>query len=148
MELLTTPKTNYLLNASLETLHVESSEWLREINFWNDELNFFMKLIAIKREISGFPASELGKLEKQLTHITNQKIERLRKGVESHERLLSSLFKADTFGDEESYRYAHKKLLKEMYEVNKLIRDFKKDFFSFIHKHQNAVHTALKDYKN
>jgi hypothetical protein len=41
MELLTSQKMEYLLDASLQALHAESLEWIQEIDFWKDEMIFF-----------------------------------------------------------------------------------------------------------
>ena len=41
MELLTSPKATYLLEADLVILHEESQEWLNDISFWRDEIAFF-----------------------------------------------------------------------------------------------------------
>jgi hypothetical protein len=132
MELLANPKTEYLLQASLATLHVESQEWLKEIEFWRDELAFFYKLLREKESIEDFPKEALTAMQKELVRIDSEKLEVMKNQVHSHENSLSALLKTTSLQDEEQYRETHRKLLIEIYEVQSLIRNYKKELFSFI----------------
>jgi hypothetical protein len=136
MELLANPKTEYLLQASLKSLHVESQEWLKEIEFWRDELAFFYKLLREKESIEDFPKEALVAIQKELIRIDSEKLEVIKNQVQSHENSLSALLKATSMQDEELYRETHRKLLIEIYEVQSLIRIYKKELFSFISRHK------------
>ena len=48
METLTSPKSEYLLEAGLDVLHFESREWLSDLKFQKSELDFFLKLLNSK----------------------------------------------------------------------------------------------------
>jgi hypothetical protein len=136
MELLAIPKTEYLLDASLESLHQESQEWIREIEFWNDELTFFYKLLRQKESKRSFPSVDLAAIEKELVRINAEKMEPVRNGVLSHERLLSSVAKSQSLNEERVYREAHRRLLMEVFGLYGTIREFKKRVFKLMLEHE------------
>ncbi len=136
MELLFSPRMEYLLDASLETLHSESLEWLKEIGFWQDEMAFFYKLLHKKESKESFPSEELAALEKKLVGITGDKLDKTMNEVQNHERFLASLMRTTSFHEEENYRQAHRRLLQDIYDIHALIRDFKKDVFVFVQQYQ------------
>ena len=135
MELLTYSRSAYLLNASLESLHVESREWIKEMDFLKDEVAFFHHLIQKKEAIKSFPAQEFQALENDLIHIGNE-VDKMREKVSSHEQSLAELFKTTQTQKEETYRQMHRKLLLEMYDLHSLFRKFKKDVFSFVQQYE------------
>jgi hypothetical protein len=132
MELLGNPKTEYLLDASLETLHAESREWLNEIAFWNEEMTFFYKLIHLREPHISFPTEGLAGLEKNLIEITSTQLGKLKADVESHERTVGRLVRNSSFGEEREYHDFHRDLLRRMYDQQRIIREFKKNIFSFV----------------
>jgi hypothetical protein len=136
MELLAIPKTEYLLDASLESLHQESQEWIREIEFWDDELTFFYKLLRQKESKRSFPPEDLAVIEKELVRINAEKMEPVRNGVLSHERLLSSVARSESLNEERVYREAHRRLLMEVLGLYGTIREFKKRVFKLMLEHE------------
>ena len=136
MELLTDPKNEYLLDASLDSLHAESQNWLKELEFLGDEMAFFYKLLHKKESKKGFPAKDIADLEKALVKLNTEKVDRARTGVLSHERLLSSIIKSTSMAEEQVYREAHRKLHAELSELQPLVRSFKKAVFDFYRKYE------------
>src|SRR5688572_8049526 len=136
MELLSSPKMGYLLDASLESLHSESQEWLKEIGFWQDEMAFFYKLLHKKESKESFPSKELAAIEKKLVGITSDMLDKIMNAVQNHERSLALLIRTTSFQEEENYRQAHRRLLQDVYEVHVVIRNFKKDVFAFVQQYQ------------
>lgn len=132
MELISIAKTDHLLNASLESLHTDSREWLSEIDFWNEEMSFFYKLMHRREPHISFPTANLASVEKEMIQITSEDLCRLKSEVESHERSLSALVKNNSFGEEQEYRDRHKNLLRDMYNIQVRIKKFKSSVFSFV----------------
>lgn len=131
MELLVYPKTEYALDASLETLHAESQSWLNDLEFWGDEMSFFYKLLH-RREAKGiFPSNELADVEKELVKLNGERLTKTKSSVLSHERLLSSSLQSQSLAEEEVYREAHRTLLIEIYELQVAMRSFKKNVFTY-----------------
>jgi hypothetical protein len=135
MELLTYPKAEYLLDASLESLHAESLEWLKEIDFWRDEMAFFYKILHRKETRNSFPTQEVAAIEKDLIGINGEKLDRIRHDVQHHEQSLSVLLKGNSIQDEEKYRRTHREILLDISSLNLIIRNFKRELFSFVQKY-------------
>ncbi len=134
MELLTYPKTEYLLDASLESLHAESLTWQKDIDFWTEEMAFYHKLLHKKELVETYPPLDLAFLEKDLIKIYGERLDKSRMEIKSHERALTSVIKSTSLQEEENFRETHRRILMEIYEIQMLIRIFKKRVFEFIKK--------------
>lgn len=132
MKLITNPKTEYLQDASLETLHAKSREWLNEIDFWIEEMAFFYNLIHMREPHIFFPTARLADLERELITLTSDHLTKLRIDVENHERVLARMVKNISLDEEREYRERHRNLLTEMNSLEVGIREFKRNVFSFV----------------
>jgi hypothetical protein len=132
MKLINAPATEYLLDASLESLHTESREWLSEIYFWSDEMSFFYKLINLREPHFPFPTADLAALEKELIQITTENLGKVKSEVRKHERALHAIVTNTSLVEERDYRDRHRSLLIEIHNTQSLIRKFKKNVYSFI----------------
>lgn len=133
MELLTSPKSAYLLNAGLETLHEQSEEWLSEIEFWRDEAAFFYTLI-VKKTLKSIPMNakdNIQKIEKELISITGGELDELQRSVEQHEKFLCRILESQKM-DEGSYRNKHRELSVKFYQFEKRFKSLKKEVFNLI----------------
>jgi hypothetical protein len=133
MEMLTSPKTEYLLQSSLEVLHEQSLEYLNEIDFMKVEISFFNKLLN-KNAGKQFPGEQSAALGKRMIKFVSSTIPDLRKKIMEHERWLSDIIKTDTLGRQESYREVHRALTKEMTMCRENFVRLKKKVFSFAKK--------------
>jgi hypothetical protein len=136
MELLTYPNSKYLLEASIDSLHAESLEWLKEIDFWKEEMTFFYKLLHTKNTFAGFPSEELASIDKELIRINSDKLDKIKKEVQDHEQMLTSILKTPTLIGKEKYSERHYNLHLEIFSVSELIRDIKRIVFSFAKKYE------------
>lgn len=132
MKLINSSGTEYLLDSSLESLHTESREWLTEIDFWNDEMSFFYKLIHLREPHLSFPSADLAALEKELIHVTTQSLGKVKREVENQERALRAVVNNTSLVKERAYRGRHRSLVIEIHNTQDLIIKFKKQAFSFI----------------
>jgi hypothetical protein len=126
------PKTDYLLDASLESLHAQSIEWLNELEFWSDEMTFFYRMLHHKKLSKTFPTSQVAEIDKQIVWLNGEALNKVKTGVSSHERLLAAAYKSSSLAEEQVYREAHRKLRNDMSALDNVIRAFKKKLFSFI----------------
>lgn len=134
MKTLEYPKTDYLLSASLESLHTESLEWNMEMDFLYDEITFFYKLLHKKELNDRFPSAEFAAVEKELIRINSEELDPLRTAIKKHESDLAAMLRSSSPTGEENYREEHKNLYVRVSDLNKLVRRFKKDVFSFVQK--------------
>ena len=131
--MLTSPKTQYLLQASLEVLHEQSREYLNEIDFMKIELAFFNKLLN-KNAGKQFPTEQAAALSKRITKFMSRSLPGLLKKIMEHEQWLSDIIKTNTLGRQESYREVHRDLTKEMIMCRQTFIRLKKKVFSFAKK--------------
>lgn len=129
MELLNSPSDEYLLFASLETLHAESIDWNKEIAFWEQELRFLYKVLHRKWSIQPFPSMDLATLEKELINITSGDLFNMKEEVRQHERLLAALVKNNSLQEDGEYREQHKEIRQKMHVLNTEIKTYKLNLF-------------------
>ena len=132
METLTSPKTEYLLQAGLEVLHEQSLEYLKEIDFMKVEITFFNKLLN-RNAGKQFPTEQAAALGKRMIKFVGT-LPELRKKIVEHERWLSDIIKTDTLGRQESYRVIHRDLTNQMNRCREGFMRLKKKVFSFAKK--------------
>lgn len=133
MNIETSPKSIYLLNAAVDVLHVQSNEWISEIAFWRDEAAFFYALVVEKTQNSvPLGARELLEdLEKKLVSLTGGELEALDSAVKKHENLLAHLIETQS-GHEEEYRDKHTVLAMKFSELERNFKTIKKEIFELM----------------
>lgn len=132
MNLLGYPKSDYLLEAPLKSLHDHSVTWLNELNFWKDEMVFFYHLLYHQKFSKPFPSAEMAEIEKEIVELNVERLDRLRSGVARHEQNLASVYRTASMAEEQIYREAHRNLLNDIDALYEDIRKFKKKIFSFV----------------
>lgn len=136
MEILTNNGTEYLLAASLEQLHHESKDWVKEVDFWKDEMSFFYKLLHSKTPPKSFPGKALASVDEKLVRINADLLDPLTHALRTHEQSLAMMVKTTSLQDEDSYRERHKSLLAQMQDAQHLIRSLKRYVFSFMQTYE------------
>lgn len=122
------PKTDYLLTSNTELLHNQSTIWLKDIEFWQDEIAFFYKRlhkIDSKKTVPITKFEELGWYLK----INTEKLEKHKNEIRIHENLLASLMRGSSINEEKNYRKTHGRLLKVMYDDQSMVTNFKSNLF-------------------
>lgn len=128
--LIANPKQSFLLGASLDVLHQESTEWMDTIDFWKDEAKFFDKLLKIKNPIEDKKYNEMNLLE-SLEKVQGDLVDQLREDVLEHEKLLVKLEKNESGQSDWDYREKHRRLKKRMELMENEFRAFKKVLFGY-----------------
>lgn len=131
MELLSHPKTEYLLDATLESLHRESVAWLEVIKFFRDEISLFHKLLHNQKLSNGFPSEEIAEVDKALVRFNGESLDKVRNDLSKQEKQLAAMLKSSSLSDEQSYRESHRKLLVDMQDLLANIKMFKQKVSSF-----------------
>ena len=133
MKLLTLPTSEYLLDIGIEELHIQSLEWLNKINFCNDEVDFFFRLIADKKKCT-VPISiqnTIWHLEKKLLKVSEIEMADIKKDIQKHEIFLKSIM-VNRDNDEELCREIHSDLDTRFKYFEKHFKQVKKDVFELI----------------
>lgn len=133
MELIESPKSAYLLDASLEILHFESNEWMSEIAFWKDETGFFQKLLEkiAPRVKSMESRAELEHLQNQIILFRFELLDQLKDKVSLHEKYLSNILDAKEEDSDQFYREKHKSLSDQIAGFANEIKKLKGEIFTF-----------------
>jgi nitroreductase len=126
MELLTAVKEQQLLEASLESLHEESMNWLRTILFWEDECKFYKELLEHKlfKHIS---QDDKEKIDSLLNHVIVDKLHSFKTEVLFHEKNLYQLLKSKN--DPYDFRQKHKLYTQHFLELESQTQQIKSGIF-------------------
>ncbi|GIV34423.1 MAG: hypothetical protein KatS3mg031_1958 [Chitinophagales bacterium] len=120
METLSSPKNEYLLEASIDVLHYESKEWLSELAYIKDELTFFMDLLkskSFKLRKEQQRQHILENMDKLAQSITVE----LENEIRSHEKQLAEML-SNHDGSDADFRNKHRQLKAK---VERLINDIR-----------------------
>ena len=139
MELLTSPKTTYLLEADLEILHQESREWLNEISYWRDEIAFFYTLMVKKgdKKFSIENKDELVHIQDEILHMSGKEFGDFEATINQHEIYLDTLLQNNSLRDERVFREKHKIISSEILNFDTRIRKLKKEIFALVKKNHS-----------
>ena len=102
------PNTELLLEASLDSLHGESREWLETVAFWKDETRFFRDLLENKKKSFG-NLSEYGKILEDLNQLHAGLYDYLVDDISEHEIFLGKVLKTEKGIADTEYREKHQK---------------------------------------
>jgi hypothetical protein len=132
MELLTYPKSEYLLDESLNALHGMSLTWIGELEFSKDEMAFLYKSLNQRKRNNEFPTKEITAIEKELIDLSSDGIYKLLNMLQNHNQEFDRLLYSTGFQNENLVRETHYKLQQEVYRVYELIKTFRKKVFSYL----------------
>lgn len=125
------PNTELLLGASLESLHLESREWLDTVAFWKDETRFFRDLLENKKKSFG-DLSEYGKILEDLNQLHAGLYDYLADDISAHEIFLAKVLKTKKGIADAEYREKHQKLKSRMDIFERDFRAFKRMVFGYV----------------
>jgi hypothetical protein len=131
MKLLRSTRNEYLLDASIESLHAESVVWLSQLNFWNEEIMFFNNILAYKKNSDSQTVDDLVTMEEELVRFRAEVLTKTQTAVSAHEKLLDALHH-ESSADESNGRHTHRILINEMVSLNNEIRQLRKNIFERI----------------
>jgi len=136
MELLTSPKATYLLEADLTVLHEESREWLNDISFWCDEIAFFYTLMIKKvdKDYGLENKSELAHIQDEILSLSGKEFSDMETVIKQHENYLSSLLESDLLKDERGFRDSHRAISSQVHAFDLRIHKLKKNIFALVMK--------------
>ncbi len=133
MKALYRPKTNYILEASMEELRQINLKWKSEIEFMEDEIRVFEDLID-----RYFPKlTDLEHIEKvrqivdKLIHLRNHALKNAKEKVFKHELHIEEVLSNKT-ADEETFREEHNRLEDEISALRTNFINLKKELFTIL----------------
>ena len=125
-------KRQYLLGASLETLHFETREWIEEVRFWFDELIIFGDMVNQKIAYDNVENQIHKELELYLSSLLDRLFNSTLYELLKHEKYLSRVLSMNHTANEGAYRERHKTMAQNMIRLKKEIKEIKKRVFEFL----------------
>ena len=127
------PKTTFLLGAGLDVLHQESRDWLDTLNFWEDEMIFFDKLLH-RSEPLGEDLKDHKDMLESLEHIHDDFLTQLKDDVIEQAKLLARLEMREKGLADWDYREKHTRLKHRIDIMAWNFQAFKKVLFGYVKK--------------
>jgi hypothetical protein len=112
---------------NLQELYLRANDWLDDIDFLDDELRFFKKILKLHFSLPA-NAIRIEFVEKQLFRLELNK-QMIRAEVINHREVLELLIKNLISLEEDNVRDQHRDLEQKLTELNILFKKFKSDFF-------------------
>lgn len=125
--------SDYLLQASLNQLHVESIEWESEIKMLLIDADFFDKMLAKSALMvaSDEVYYEIHDKKKGITQFL-KKLEILSERIKLHEHTLANIIDKEAPHGEQQYRKTHIELNNELYIFLKNYKQLKETIYSIL----------------
>jgi hypothetical protein len=125
------PQSNYFRDANWKELHVLTTHWKSDVDFYKDELRFLRELID-KYFIWLIEDNNLYKAQKLVIRLTDteKELENILKAVVSHVKQIEKFITNEFVYSEVFFSDEHTRLENKMTAFMKLFRGLKKDIFA------------------
>ena len=117
-------------------LHFEHEHWLREIDFWEDELKSFTRRLEelVTRWSSHDVLSEIEKFQNQFT-IQKEEFDSLKNQIDMHEKNMADHYEKNEDVLNKMFVNQHITLREVMETERNLYGSLKREFFQFLTKY-------------
>lgn len=122
----------FLLEASLDQLHFQTKEWIDEVKFYSEELNFLNGLIVEKIDTRTTKDIDHKEIYRNIDTLLFKLSDDLLKNLYAHEKLLAKIISAKNPHDNKTYRIDHIALSKKMKALEMGIKHLKKALFTYL----------------
>jgi len=123
MKSLTQPPKTYILEASLETLHEQSVNWLNTIKLWEDEGQFYLDFLENKL-FNQITSEDKSRIEEILHEVIGNNTEAFKTELSVHERELNRIIEGEL--DARDFRLRHTGMVHRFVEFETQLKLFKK----------------------
>ncbi len=125
--------TEKKLQPSIRELHKESQEWLSELEFARDELNFFQNLLEknVLNVHDNDKMKQVEHLQNRLIYYRDELVDQYIHEAKESEQYLAELLQSEK-EDEQSYRKTHRELRDKIKGFTEQLRDLKRELFNFV----------------
>ncbi len=126
-------EANKAVIRNIESLHLDSVEWMSDMEFWGNEARFFQKLLNNKmKEIhSQQKQNILQRLQQRLKVYMNTLLPEYVKRVAGYEHMLAFHFNP-TNGELHKYNNLHHLYSEDIGSFEKSFQQFRKEIFEFV----------------
>lgn len=121
-----------LLEASQEELHHQTKEWIDDVEFYSEELNFLNGLIIKKIDTRTTIDLDHKEIYRNIDALLFKLSDDLLAKLYSHEKLLAKIILTESPQDNRTYRLDHIAFSKKMKTLALGIKEFKKALFTYL----------------
>ena len=118
-------------NAEIKKLYYCSSDWLAEINFWREEIQFMLNLLE-KHFLNFFKEEKLVAAINLINQVENNlqtKLDRIGRETQLHDIQLASFIKSPLWNEEKTYRAEHARLEQKIKDFEDALKLAKQNLF-------------------
>lgn len=148
-KLISSPTNDFLLQEHPVNMHVETTDWLSELEFCKTELSFLTNLLKKvflnannKRRIS-----EATSLEMKVKLFSEKMLKELREAVIKHEQHLASLDENKFAQDEQVIKEEHERKKLSVNEFMGSVKKVKKEVFDFFEVQMKQSKNSIKEFE-
>ena len=125
------PKTDYIHKAELGELHTLTEHWIKDLEFYLDEIHFFFHLVD-KYFTLLLKEQHINEAQVVVTniHAMEKNLKLIRERSQKHLIWIDCSYELDEVPDEESFRKEHEELEDDMSDFLARFAQVKKDVFS------------------
>ena len=133
MDAITQPDNLYVMSTSLDNLHRASKNWISELKFWADELNFFKELLGryFSNLVSYDRFDQTQAIYYKIFSFEENNLPQLIKKLMDHEKRLANTAQFSSRLDEEACRIEHQEISRDLMNFMREMKSLKKDVFAF-----------------
>ncbi|MDN5201795.1 hypothetical protein QQ008_10490 [Fulvivirgaceae bacterium BMA10] len=134
MEQLELENIDFLKERNLEDLHYSSKQWLFNIDFWRQELNFFQNLLdtQAKHVTTVDQKKQIDHFQNLIIYYQGELLDEFHQKVRRHEKRLKNLLINNESPTDLSYRENHNLLFDQIISFDNQFKKYKLELYSFM----------------
>lgn len=134
MDQLALENIEFLAKRSIEDLHYSSRQWLFNIEFWRQELDFFQSLLdqfVSKAELVDHK-KQIDHFQHLITYYKGELLDEFHQKTRRHEKMLRGMLNSEITDQNEAFREKHNILFDQIVSFDNQFKQHKLDFYEFM----------------
>lgn len=124
----------FLAERSIEDLHYSSRQWLFNIEFWRQELNFFQSLLDnyVKKADAVELKKQIDHFQHLITYYQGELLDEFHQKARRHEKNMRAMLNGDVSTIDSAFREKHNILFDQIVSFDNQFKQHKLDFYDFM----------------
>jgi regulator of replication initiation timing len=125
-------KEKHMLTANLETLYFETEDWIKEADFYKEELQFLKEIVQNKIENTTLEGKAHKEIYRHIEKMLVQLFDEITAALKEHKKYLSDVIAHKIKVDKKEYRDYHAEIGQKMSTLKRGITDLKRSIFKYV----------------
>lgn len=136
-----------LLKNNLETMYSQTKQWIEDIEFYEEELNFFNSLISDRINTATTDDLEHKEIFRNIDNLLYKLSEDIITQIKAHRKELAGLVENSNIEENYEESKVHLHLLEKMAKIQHGIKKLKKALFNYLkdHPYEFDFNTIFKE---